>query len=246
MQQFRFSGRIAELGTYWSAEKKIRATKTKGNTSIRKTLANLRQAARRLASVLNCNFTTSDIFATAGFDDEHLPGTKKEAAKVVRLWLERVGRWYFGQTGNTLRYVYAICDRDPKTKKKVRLHAHIVMDDVAIAILREKWGNGDVHSEYLYHDANGEFLELATYIIENSFNEKNEKKYVPSRNLKKPVVPKPERVRRKGEFKLPKGARLIERQTTHNRYGTMEYVRYVLPKDYVIPEREIKKDVKKC
>jgi hypothetical protein len=76
-------------------------------------------------------------------------------------------------------------DEDREHTKKVRIHHHIIMNAVIPReVVEDKWGMGRSEARRLQPDEFG--LEgIARYIIKGK---KNTKSWVPSQNLKKPIV----------------------------------------------------------
>lgn len=190
---------------------------------------NFREAVKRLARILNCNFQGGDLFLSLKYSDERLPATKKEAKREARNFIRRIDRAYRKQTGKKLRWALVTADRSTKTGKPVRLHHHVVMDAVAWELIAENWP--DDQFSYRRLDGSGDYTGIARYMMLNAGYERGERSWSTSQGLEKPIFTAPEVVRGAGSFRVPKQARIVERSIREDEESGFHsaYIRYVMP-----------------
>lgn len=140
--------------------------KRRGKSAASQVERNLREAVKRLARVLNCNFQGGDLFLSLKYSDERLPAAKEEAKREVRNFVRRIARAYRAATGKKLRWALVTADRSSKTGKPVRLHHHVVMDAVDWALIARHWP-ADQFS-YRRLDGSGDYTAIARYMIMNA------------------------------------------------------------------------------
>lgn len=144
----RLSGRVVELSTVWvSANMRPRRNRRKGSTSAQKQDANERDCVKRLARVINCNFSHGDLLLTPKYDEAGMARLTAWAAQHQgegQSWedalldaAEREGRNYMRRLGRALnrqgaelRYILITSDIDGETGEAVRLHHHIIIPRV--------------------------------------------------------------------------------------------------------------------
>lgn len=175
-----------------------RAGKSKP-TSAAQQFYNNKCSWRELELILAANFDSNDMVVTFTYDDDHLPGTKKEADAQLQKTFRRIRDARRLRTQELL-YVYATegyhgavedqyfgADRELEDK---RLHHHVVMNRVSagdLEELRSLWvGGGYIRVEPL--DVHY-YQELAKYLTKEvrEFGrvKPGERTWRASRNLKK-------------------------------------------------------------
>ncbi len=169
---------------------------------------NEREAVRRLARIINCNFGLGDLWITLNHDDDRLPASYEEAKENVTKFLRKVKAAYKAETGKSLRYIITTSQTNPRNREKARLHHHIVMDRVAYDIICRYWPKEQV--SYTIMDNRGDHTAMAKYMIDNSPKEAGKKKWSTSKGLKKPIVTEPEQIRVIEKIKAPTGADVRE------------------------------------
>lgn len=209
--------------------------KRRGKSAASQVERNLREAVKRLARVLNCNFQGGDLFLSLKYSDERLPATKEEAKREVRNFVRRIARAYRAATGKKLRWALVTADRSSKTGKPVRLHHHVVMDAVDWALIAKHWP-ADQFS-YRRLDGGGDYTAIARYMVMNAgYAGKSKADFGPTRTwstsqgLEKPVYTAPEPVKGAGRFQVPKDARVVEREVREDEESGFHaaYIRYVM------------------
>lgn len=203
--------------------------KRKGKSLAAQIERNFREAIKRLARILNCNFQGGDLFLSLKYSDERLPATKQEAKREVRNFIRRIDRVYRKQTGKKLRWAMVTADRSTKTGKPVRLHHHVVMDAVAWELIASNWPSDQF--SYRRLDGSGDYTGIARYMLLNAGYERGERSWSTSQGLEKPVFTAPEPVKGAGSFQVPKQARIVERHIREDEESGFHsaYIRYVMP-----------------
>lgn len=224
-RQCRLAGRPGEKS------RARRAPRRAGSSSEKKIRRNESEAVKRLARTINCNFGRGDIHVVRKYSADTLPESREEAEKGFEKLIRKVRDIYRKETGKSLKYIWTVSDRDPKTGKKVRLHVHAVMNKVAYEILLGLIDEKD-ELEYSFLDNRGDHTALAVYMIGNGkSDEANRKKWRSSRGLEKPIFTDPEVIEEIHEIRAPAGAEIRENVLTLDEETgeASAYLRYVLP-----------------
>ena len=203
--------------------------KRRGRSAADQIERNCREAVLRLARVLNCNFCGGDLFITLKYDDGRLPQTREAAERLARLFVQRLARAYLRVTGQKLRWVLVTADRSSKTGKPVRLHHHLVINAVDWALLARNWPADQMSVRHL--DGSGDYTAVARYMVRNAGYERGKRTWSTSLGLDKPTFSAPEPVASAGSFRVPKQARVSEREVREDRDSgfSAAYIRYVMP-----------------
>ena len=222
---------------------KARAEKTKCSSEARRRL-NFRAAWQKLRLLLCCNFRRGDLFVTLTYDDEHLPANRKAAKKSAQLFIDRL-RASRKAAGEDLKYVY-VTEEIVNDGNDRRLHHHMVISASQtrsdIELIRSLWTAGSnidvmqLGAHALYSD---DFLELAQYLCKERNPDAKvynvgDRCWCGSRNLSKPEV-KSELVDECVTVCAPPGARIIDRDSKTNEYGSYDYIVYLLPEPRMRP-----------
>lgn len=200
----RTAGRTVELSTVWvPANTKPRRNRRKGTTTAQKHDENERDAVKRLARLINANFSHGDLFLTVKYDDEGFAHIVREAMatkgegesiedavlrcaeKESRNYLRRVKRTLDKQ-GVELKFINSTSDMDGQTGEVVRPHSHIILPRVSFEEAARAWHLGSV--EYQILRDQDDYTALAAYIVKQVRRRPDAKKWTASRNLKKPIV----------------------------------------------------------
>ena len=171
----------AEVYPIFGREQERQARKAKANiTPEKQQRANLERAKRYFVQLVNTNFREGDIHLTLTY--EEAPSYER-ARKDLRNFLDKVKRLREKRGLEPLKYAGTI--EENQEGKKVRIHAHLLMNDgIGRDELEEIWALGRTNVLRLQPDESG--LEgIARYIVKQ---QKSRKKWFRSRNLKKPQV----------------------------------------------------------
>lgn len=128
------------------------------------------------------------------------------------------------------RYLGCTSDRswEDGELRPARLHHHFVCCGEALELCRKKWTAGFVLEKEL-HTVKGDFHALAEYMLRQVRQVRGAKRYVPSRNLEKPIESEPKQVTRGEEsnMRVPRGC--IEIYHSEYSRGATQYMRYIRP-----------------
>lgn len=228
-------------------------TGKKNASSERKQEQNRNSAAHILGRILNNNFEQGDLFLSPSYDDKAYRGLKRRAlAKLPKRHTHEDTRNAIlaevdadatnfirrikAAGAKSIKYVIVPSDMDGTTGKETRAHIHIIinanhflMKDKKLTLngktLEDLWGNSS-SVEYEFLRA-GSYNKLAAYLIRQTRNIQNRKKYRASRNLEK-IVPEEFEVLSiyaADEIPVQGDATIEERQFREE--TSMQYVRYI-------------------
>lgn len=181
------SGDMLECEIYPLWNTRGRSTRASRMIKSREAQKNLndKNAKKHLIRLLNANFDRTGSWATYTYSDENLPKTFEEAERNIINLIRRIG--YFIKKNNLgiFKYAYSTEFEEDEKKGKIRVHHHLVTNFYDRDILEQKWnGGGRTQSRRLQPDDFG--LEgMARYIAKDP---KGKKRFVCSRNLKKPII----------------------------------------------------------
>lgn len=234
------SGKVIEKSQFYVGERRPRAPRKKGSTTLERKDKNMNTAVRRLARIINCNWGRGDLWLTFTYDDAFLPGSSKEADKRMDLAWRRLRR-ALETVGVQLRGYWITADKDPETGDEVRLHHHAVISSEGVTVrwgedgqlaecsvngreLADIWGMGSIDVETLREQ--DDYTPIAVYCIRQSVDAPDAKKWHATRGLKKPVVEREVVVDRPRELRAPGGA--VVREVGHyDSMGGGHYIRYI-------------------
>lgn len=227
-----------------SSSAKPRGRRTQ-KCSPRKQDINEHQAEKRLARILNCNFTHNDIFLTLTWDEGHIAelgdasdvdAARAVAEKQVDLFLSRV-KYHLRRAEKKLdAYISVVADINGDTGEIVRPHAHLLVKAGAVrmdggrlyagnADLEDLWGRGAINLRTLHEQE--DFTPIATYLMRQVRRQPDKAKYKAARGMKKPVIVEEDFVSPNRELKAPKGAKILYRSAFEP--GKPQYIRFVWP-----------------
>ena len=142
------------------------------------------------------------------------------AEQELRLALRRARR----KTDRDLRYVAITSDMDGDSGELVRVHHHIVCDLETAEAIRASWDPDSVNVERL-SGRQEDHTPVAAYLLRQVRRIPDAKKYMPSRNLIRPV-PRDRIARGPAQLRVPAGDRLVESRADHG--GRVQYLRYII------------------
>ena len=247
------AGRIGEKIKYWVPGEKPTRSKRKMKSDINKQRQNEFSAVKRVARLLNANFTAgADALFTVTYNPQALEAIELHAMETLAgdvsaedfrnacydlahhqlvNFIRRVRRACTA-AGIPLRYLAVTSDMNGKTEEAVRLHHHLVVNREALDICREKWTAGEAEGKVLDNLSfvDQDLTPLAEYLLDQVRRLPDERKYVPSRSL---VIPQPKdrAVSTGAELRVPRGGQLLHRNEW--KPGMPMYIRYVLPLDKI-------------
>lgn len=220
----------------------------------RKQEANKNRAIHILGRTLNHNFSQGDLHIELTFDNRSFRALRsaaygklakgsKEPKEIKREAIKdaakKKGEAFIRRLRKGVgdfRYVLVASDMDGTTGDEVRVHLHLVISGDGAKVenkkltlaglsLEEIWGEGLVLHEFL---RGGSYNKLAAYLLRQTRDTKNRKKYTCSRNLEQ-IEPE-EYITSESpsdDFPTPKGYRREEWQGGEGPRRSMQYARYV-------------------
>lgn len=190
-------------------------------------------AIRQLARIINANWPggagvllgldyspkrLERVQARAGAEDPDAIRTAAE--QELRLALRRARR----KTDRELRYVAVTSDLDGDSGELVRVHHHVVCDPETAEAIRAAWDPESVNAERL-SARQEDHTPVAAYLLRQVRRVPDAKKYMPSRNLIRPV-PRDRIAQGPAQLRVPSGDRLVESRADHG--GRVQYLRYII------------------
>lgn len=253
---YRCRNGVVDGSDFWVSDSALpRRGKAKASTA-RKQEQNRNQAAHILGRKLNNNFSQGDLFLTLTWSDREWRKLRTAAYKTLEKGSrarpeekrdailfagEREGKLFLRRIreagARDLKYCILASDMDGKTGDPARVHVHIILSGEEVTQakkelricgrrLDEFWTFGAVDHEFL---RGGSYSALAAYLIRQTRDIKNHKKYTCSRNLEPVEYEEIELDRDAEPLTAPAGAKVEELQNDPtNPYG-MVYIRYIEP-----------------
>ena len=240
------AGAVGEKVKYWIPGEVPPRSIRKRKSDLRKIRQNENNAVRRVARIINENFpgkrgsalelTYSDdgirkILPGEAYDPqdaEQWDEVWEAANHQLQLFIRRCAR-ACKQAGIELRYIGVTSDMrfDGRAQAQVhtRIHHHLIVNPEAEAICLRQWHLGACGGTRLRSEA--DHTDFAQYLMDQVRRIGEKKKYIPSRNLRKPKESAPRIAPSGREVQPPKGASLIYRAPYNP--GRPQYIRYVLP-----------------
>ena len=242
------AGQVGEKTKYFVLGDRTRRNRRKEESSIKKQEQNEYSTKKRLARLINENFTHGDILlglddADASYkklersarkaapdydslpEDDQLRCIREAAAQEMVNYLRRVKRALEKEgRADELKYIAITSDMDGDTKETVRVHHHLIVPASCEHIIRMKWGHGGTYCKPLSKQE--DYLPIAEYLIAQVRVTLNAKKFVSSRNLIRPQ-PKDRIAVSDAEIRVPRNCKLIQR--AEYKRGAPQYIRYILP-----------------
>lgn len=181
-----YAGKILEVEVYpitIQDKKKKRRDKEKESLQKQKNL-NDKNARKHLIRLINANFTNKDLAVHLTYSDKNLPKNDKEAKRDVANYMRRLKHYRKKNNLEPLKYIAVIEYKNQESGKRVRLHHHIIINDMDRDVVEELWGKGWVNADRLQENEYG-YEALGRYI---SKDPKGNKRWTQSKNLKKPII----------------------------------------------------------
>lgn len=182
-----YSGDILEVEVYpisIQEKKKKRRDKEKESLPKQKNL-NDKNARKHLIRLLNTNFTDKDLVVHLTYTDETLPNSAEQAKKDISNYLRRIKHYRKRNGLGELKYIAVIEYKEhSENEKGIRMHHHIVMNDMNRDIVEELWGKGRANCDRLKSDEFG-YEALGRYMTKDP---KGNKRWTQSKNLKQPTI----------------------------------------------------------
>lgn len=244
------AGQVGEKTKYFVLGDRTRRNRRKEESSIKKQEQNEYSTKKRLARLINANFTHGDILLGLDYSDasykklersarkaapdydslpeeDQLHCIREAAAQEMVNYLRRVKRALEKEgRADELKYIAITSDMDGDTKETVRVHHHLIVPASCEHIVRMKWGHGGTYCKPLSKQE--DYMPIAEYLIAQVRGTLNAKKFVSSRNLIRPQ-PKDRVAVSDAEIRVPRNCKLIQR--AEYKRGAPQYIRYILPEN---------------
>ena len=240
------AGAIGEKIKYWIPGEVPPRSERKKKSDLRKQRQNENNANRRVARIIHANFPWgSGMLLLLDYSPEgirKLTGGAEYDAQDESRWDDILcaGRKELGnyirrcrrackKAGVPLRYLAFTSDLrwDGRAQEYVhtRIHHHLIVNPEAVELCKRCWRLGHAGERRMKRTA--DHTDLACYLMDQCRRIDESKKYVPSRNLAKPLERTPRVSCSSREVQPPKGAILLYRSPFE--VGRPQYIRYILP-----------------
>lgn len=143
---------------------------------------NEKNSRKQCERILNANFGSGDLWATFTYTDDCMPASMDEALKNMQNFIRRLNYQRKKRGLKNARYVYVT-----EGTQEGRWHHHVVLDgDMDMDTVERLWIKGKRNQvRRLDADENG-LTGMAKYITKER-KKKSQKKWTPSKGLKKPA-----------------------------------------------------------
>ncbi len=177
------SGDMVESEIYpvWKCRSDVPRVKKNVTREAQKKLNN-KNAQKKVIRLVNTNFNNNDLMVTLTYDNKHLPNYG-EARRDIQNYIKRLKRYRKKMGLSELKYLYTI-EFAEEESKKVRVHHHIIINNMERDVVEELWGKGYANAKKLKKDDFG--LEGMARYIAKDLN--GTRRWSCSRNLKQPKV----------------------------------------------------------
>ncbi len=160
--------------------KASRRIKSKPTSDVQQKL-NEKNSIKKLARLINTNFTEDDFKLELTYKNPYNPDTDEEAFNDLNNFLRRLR--YFRKKNNLDDLKYVVTTE--KGSKMGRYHHHLVINGgVDIKTIKEIWGKGIIEASPLIFNERG-VADLAAYMEKQQLSYR---RYKASKNLKQPVM----------------------------------------------------------
>lgn len=166
---------------------KGKRAKKENEAKVSQSNLNDKNAKKHLIRLVNTNFTKQDIWITLTYNPGRLPADLDQAKKDMANYVRRLKRYCKKHNLPDLKYIYVTEYQDGSSRKKKRVHHHMICNFADRDVAETIWnGGGRTQTRRLQPDDFG--LEGLTRYISKEKPENNQKRYSISRNLKQPII----------------------------------------------------------
>lgn len=178
----------ADIYPVFGSRKDVPRTKRGKESRLAQKNLNSKRAKRHLNNLVSTNFRKGDLWCTFTCDDAHLPKDMDEALRIFRNYIRRINRQRKKVGLENVKYI-CVVEYSTEEGKKVRCHYHAVMSgDMDRDELEKLWKHGRRNqTRRLDPDPDTHIAGIVNYI---SKDPKGRKRWLASKNLKKPIVTK--------------------------------------------------------
>lgn len=215
---------------------KVRQAKRKISSAAQQRM-NQKYSYEKLELMLAANFSRGDLICTLTYDDEHLPGSRRQAEAKLKYFRAKLAAAR-KKRGQEMRMIWCTEHRHGDG----RWHHHIALNatgDDFDEILR-LWGQGEVEITKLRADKEKNYESLARYMAKEERDKLGQRCWSCTRSCRKPEV-EVMRVEADTPLNPPKGALILEQAAERTQYGSYQYLKYLAAKPPKKPARRRRK-----
>lgn len=183
------SGQREEIFLYpeFSKQKKGSRKKKWRKSSATQQRLNERNATRALTRLINCNFGTGDYMVTLEYQDWNRPDNIEQVKADMRNYIRRL-QYHYRKQGMVMKYIMVF----EEGEFRGNLHVHLFLTGgVSRDKIEDLWGRGCANCKRLQPEHYEGLDKIAGYV---SKQPKGTKRWIPSKNLDKPVETHPKTV----------------------------------------------------
>lgn len=146
---------------------------------------NEKKAKRYFEALVEANFKGNrDFYITPTFSDDKYPESEEAAKRIVKNWIGRINYRRRKLGKENCKYII-VFERSPKG----RMHFHVLMDGgLPREIIEDTWQHGFCNCDRLKSDPKIGLSKIISYLSKGQEDEKNTKRWTPSKGLIKPWV----------------------------------------------------------
>ena len=146
---------------------------------------NEKKAKRYFEALVEANFKGNrDLVAHPTFADDKYPETEEAAKKIVKNWIGRLNYRRKKLGIENCKYIIVF-----ERSKTGRIHFHVLLDGkLPREIVEDTWQHGYCNCDRLKSDPKIGLSKIISYLSKGAEDEKNTKRWIPSKGLIKPWV----------------------------------------------------------
>lgn len=229
-----YSGAVLEMEIYIASDgnaPKPGIDRKTVRTEEEKQEYNRRKSEKHFIRIVNTNFSSSDYYVTATYNNERLPASYEAAANNLDNYVRRLRR------NNPNAKIIAVtgCGR-----KSGRLHHHLIISGVSESDIISKWNGGEIvraehlraHNYYSGVDHGEDFTALSVYLHAHTPTDVKGRRWKQTKSIQQPKEEKPKKIKRvyseSKPPKAPQGFEFVEVYTSEyfgGGYMRFKYVR---------------------
>ena len=218
------SGDVLEVEEHFSLrERDKRIPRRKGNrlpSSLRQMNLNDINSRKKLGRLINANFRKGDLWLRLSYNREP---EFEQSIKDLRNFIRRVEYLRKKKGLPHLKYI-AVTETEDENGEAVRIHHHIIMQQMNMEDIISLWPLGWVDPRRLF--PGGDYEKLAKYMVKTA-RKAHAKRWSQSRYLERPIVEYQIVKRSPDVLKPPKGYIAIEQTYSATDNGIVKYLRAV-------------------
>lgn len=201
--------------------KEVEKFKAKKVNKAQKNL-NDKNARKRVARLIENNFSKGDYWETLTYTDENIPKSMDKALKDMQNYIRRINYRRKKKGLGTAKYIYITEWKIEKGGEGIRCHHHLLIDDgLSMDEMEKTWKLGRRNNvRRIYPDENG-LVGLAQYLTKDP---KGRKRWKGSQNLKQPTERKSYTVFRNSHIKKIISGQIDTKDFIESKYKQLMYL----------------------